>query len=173
MATPGHASSGAPLPSPAPTLPTPHFPGDFPVTPSPSAYHQTEGPLEAAGRSLDGPVALLEAAAGLVLGGVGGALAGVGLLGSAAKVEGEALALNAKKREESGGSGSETPKVGGGEDEDEDEGVTRAEVGQAAIVPAAASGTGRGEFVALDYPVHDRAKVTRTSPQPRAAMERS
>jgi len=90
--------SSAPLPSPAPTLPTPHAPGSFPDTPSPSVYHQSEGPLEAAGRELDahpsgpsaGPAALFGAAAGLLVGGVGGALAGAGLFGTA-KLENEAL----------------------------------------------------------------------------------
>ncbi|KAI5479671.1 hypothetical protein MNV49_003181 [Pseudohyphozyma bogoriensis] len=76
----------ASMPSPALTLPTPQAPGFFPETPSPSQYAQTEGPLEAAGRDLtpsrtSAGNALLGAAAGLLAGGIGGAIAGAGLVG--------------------------------------------------------------------------------------------
>ena len=165
------SSSGAPLPSPAPTLPTPHFPGDFPVTPSPSAYLQTEGPLEAAGRNLDtsgksgsaGPVALLGAAAGLLVGGVGGALAGASLFGTA-KIEDEVLKQKGIQGEGTGKSesGSATPKVSETKAlAPEPAGVTGGAPGPAAVAPSSASGTGGGDFVALDFPVEDRAKVSK------------
>lgn len=81
-------------------LPTPHFPGHFPLTPSASSsstYAQTEGPLEAAGRDLppsSTPTsyagAILGAAAGLIAGGVPGAVIGASL-GGLGEVEREAL----------------------------------------------------------------------------------
>lgn len=71
---------------------TPHAPGFWPSTPdeASSAYHQNEGPLESAGRSLPpastlGPV-LLGAGAGLLVGGPLGALAG-GTLGGLGSLE--------------------------------------------------------------------------------------
>ncbi|KAK4693670.1 hypothetical protein P7C70_g8882, partial [Phenoliferia sp. Uapishka_3] len=105
-------------PSPSPSLPTPQFPGGFPITPATSgstSYSQNEGPLEAAGRSLpasssslpssstdDGGVfgtssagaALIGAAAGLIVGGLGGAVIGAGL-GGAGGIERDALAAKA------------------------------------------------------------------------------
>lgn len=103
-----------PIISPAPTHPTPRFPGHFSTTPAP--YDQQEGPLEAAGRELpstDAPQGsiltssgslFLGAAAGLAVGGLAGAFTGAGLLGLTV-LESDALA----QRNANSPSGNVTP----------------------------------------------------------------